>query len=67
MKTLVLNLDEYLARSLAAMAAHSKKELPEWAAEQLTRLVSEQERNGAYSSEWKDSFGSIDDSTFEVI
>jgi len=64
MKTLVLNLDERLAQSLAAMAERSHKPLPEWAIEQLTRVAFEQ--SGSYSEEWKGTFGSVSDSTFEV-
>ena len=64
MKTLVLNLDERLARSLAAMAERSHKPLPEWAAEQLTRLASEQ--GGSYTEEWRGTFGSIPDPTFQA-
>lgn len=39
MSTLVLNLDDTLATRLAAAAAQDRQELPEWAAEQLARLV----------------------------
>ena len=33
MSTLVISLDEHLKQSLAALAARSKKPLPDWAAE----------------------------------
>lgn len=39
MSTLVLNLDDQLARRLASAAARSHKALPEWAAEQLGHLA----------------------------
>jgi len=39
MSTLVLNLDDTLASRLATAAAHHGKALPDWAAEQLARVV----------------------------
>ena len=62
----MIDLDDRLARSLTAMAARSQKQLPEWAAEQLTRIAATEEASNfdAYSAEWRAAFGSISDSTF---
>ena len=59
--TLVLNLDDSLASSLAVMAARSRKPLAEWAAEQLTRLASPASTHSetAYTDEWRAAFGSL--------
>lgn len=67
MSTLVLTLDDGLARSLAVLAARSCKPLPEWAAEQLTRLAASTEMHAgtSYSAEWRAAFGSISDSSFD--
>lgn len=67
MNTLVLDLDECLADRLAAMAAHSHKPLPEWAAEQLTRIAYDADtlHSFSYTPEWKAAFGSISDASFE--
>jgi len=66
MSTLVISLDEHLKQSLAALAARSRKPLPDWAAEQLTRLVIGEGADpaAAYSPEWMAAFGSIDDPSF---
>jgi len=66
--TLVLNLDSRLKQRLADLAARSRKPLPDWAAEQLTRLVADAEVNldSAYSAEWLASFGSITDPSFDA-
>lgn len=64
MSTLVLNLDDHLARDLAALAARSSKPLPDWVAEQLSRLVLPRSASEAYSTAWKAAFGSIADQTF---
>ena len=66
--TLVLNLDDHLARSLAAMAAKSHQPLPEWATEQLSRLAGEEAKpsSAGYTVEWMATFGSISDETFEA-
>ena len=66
MSTLVLNLDDRLKESLAALAARSRKPLPDWAAEQLSRLVSNADADPApaYSAEWMAAFGSISDPSF---
>ena len=68
MSTLVLNLDSRLKQRLADLAARSRKPLPDWAAEQLTRLVADADVNlkSAYSAEWLAAFGSITDPSFEV-
>ena len=66
MSTLVLNLDDRLANSLATLAARSQMPLPEWATEQLFRLASAEvtPHAEAYSAEWRASFGSVADATF---
>jgi hypothetical protein len=68
MSTLVLNLDENLVTRLSAAAARSRKALPEWATEQLSRLVNQPVSSPAeaYSSEWQAAFGSIADASFEA-
>ncbi len=64
MSTLVLNLDDQLVRDLAALAARSSKPLPDWVAEQLSRMVTQQSPSEAYSTAWKAAFGSIADPSF---
>lgn len=66
MSILTIDLDDHLADRLAAMAARSRKALPEWAAEQLTRIASAAADPHAplYSAEWRAAFGSIADSSF---
>lgn len=66
MSTLTIDLDDHLAGRLAAIAAQSRKPLPEWAAEQLTRIASSaaDPYANSYSAEWRAAFGSIDDSSF---
>lgn len=68
MSTLILNLDDRLKLRLDALAAHSRKPLPDWAAEQLGRLAVDVGEIPAttYSSEWMAAFGSIDDSSFSA-
>jgi hypothetical protein len=64
--TLVLNLDDHLKRQLDAMAAQDHKPLPDWAAEQLSRLAAkaESQTKAAYNGDWLSAFGSINDPTF---
>ena len=66
--TLVLNLDSRLKQRLADLAALSRKPLPDWAAEQLTRLVADAQvsLDSAYSPEWLAAFGSVTDASFEA-
>jgi hypothetical protein len=66
--TLVLNLDDRLKLRMDALAAHSRKPLPDWAAEQLSRLASDADTIPAatYSAEWMATFGSVDDSSFRA-
>jgi hypothetical protein len=68
--TLVLNLDDRLKHRLDALAAHSRKPLPDWATEQLRRLASDADMIPAptptYSAEWMATFGSIDDPSFRA-
>ena len=66
MSTLILNLDDSLKLRLDALAAHNRKALPDWAAEQLRRLVADAGEIPAatYSAEWMATFGSIDDPSF---
>ena len=68
MSTLVLNLDDRLKLRLDALAAHSRKPLPDWAAEQLRRLASDADTipTATYSAEWMATFGSIDDPSFRA-
>lgn len=68
MSTLVLNLADRLKLRLDALAAHSRKPLPDWAAEQLRRLAAEAEEIPAAtcSAEWMAAFGSIDDPSFDA-
>ena len=66
MSTLVLNLDDHLARDLAELAARNSQPLPVWVAEQLSRLVAPGNPADAYTTTWKASFGSIADSSFEA-
>ncbi len=66
MSTLVLNLDDRLKLRLDALAARNRKTLPDWAAEQLSRLAAHADEipAAAYSPEWMATFGSISDPTF---
>ena len=66
MSTLVLNLDDRVASTLATLAARSQMPLPEWATEQLSRLATAEAapHAEAYSAEWRTAFGSITDPTF---
>ena len=66
MSTLTIDIDDRLAGRLAAMAARSRKPLPEWAADQLTRIASAAADPNAdsYSAEWRAAFGSMSDSSF---
>lgn len=66
--TLVLNLDDRLKLRLDVLAAHSRKPLPDWAAEQLGRLAADLGEIPAatYSSDWMEAFGSIDDASFRA-
>jgi hypothetical protein len=66
--TLVLNLDDRLKLRLDALAAHSRKPLPDWAAEQLRRLAADADLRppATYSAEWMAAFGSIDDPSFSA-
>ncbi len=68
MSTLVLNLDDLLKLRLDALAAHNRKPLPDWAAEQLRRLAADAGEIPAatYSAEWMATFGSIDDPSFRA-
>ena len=68
MDTLVLNLDERLKLRLDALAARNCKPLPDWAAEQLSRLAADADEAPAetYSTEWMAAFGSISDTTFHA-
>ena len=68
MSTLVLNLDDRLKLRLDALAAHNRKPLPDWAAEQLRRLAADAGEIPAatYSAEWMEAFGSIDDPSFSA-
>ncbi len=68
MSTLVLNLDDCLKLRLDALAAHNRKPLPDWAAEQLRRLAADAGEIPAatYSAEWMATFGSIDDPSFRA-
>lgn len=63
---LVLNLDDRLKLRLDALAAHSRKPLPDWAAEQLGHLAAGAGEilAATYSTEWMAAFGSIDDASF---
>lgn len=67
MTTLVLTIDDDLEERLASLAARNRKPLPEWAAEQLERLVADpgEEPANAYSARWMAAFGSISDPSFE--
>lgn len=51
---------------LDALAAHSRKPLPDWAAEQLGHLAAGAGEIPAatYSTEWMAAFGSIDDASY---
>ena len=64
--TLVLNLDDRLKLRLDALAAHSRKPLPDWAAEQLGHLAAAAGEIPAvtYSTDWMAAFGSIADDSF---
>ncbi len=66
MNPLVLNLDDRLKRRLDALAAHHRKPLPDWAAEQLGRLAADAGEipSATYSAEWMATFGSIADPSF---
>lgn len=66
--TPVLNLDDRLKLRLDSLAAHHRKPLPDWAAEQLGRLAAAAGEIPAatYSAEWMAAFGSIDDSSFRT-
>lgn len=68
MSTLVLNLDERLKLRLDALAARNRKPLPDWAAEQLSRLASDADKipAAAYSQEWMATFGAISDPSFNA-
>ncbi len=68
MSTLVLNLDDRLKQRLDAIAAHHRKPLSDWAAEQLGRLATDADEIPApgYSAEWMASFGSIGDPSFRA-
>ncbi len=68
MSTLVLNLDDRLKLRLDALAAHHRKPLPDWAAEQLGRLAAGADEIPAatYSAEWIAAFGSIGDPSFRA-
>ena len=69
MKTLVLQIDDQLKRRLDALAAHKRKPLSDWAAEELGRLAANANENDpitTYSAEWMDSFGSISDPAFDA-
>ena len=68
MSILVLNLDDRLKLRLDALAAHNRKPLPDWAAEQLRRLAADAGEIPAatYSAEWTATFGSIDDPSFRA-
>ena len=66
--TLVLNLDDRLKLRLDALAARNRKPLPDWAAEQLSRLAANADEvpSAAYSLEWMAAFGSISDPSFNA-
>ncbi len=67
MSTLVLNLDDRLKQRLDVLAAHNRKPLPDWAAEQLGRLAADADGSpGTYSAEWMAAFGSIGDPSFRA-
>lgn len=68
MSTLVLNLDDRLKLRLDALAAHNRKPLPDWAAEQLGRLAAHSDEIPAatYTAEWMAAFGSIGDPSFRA-
>jgi hypothetical protein len=64
--TLVLNLDDRLKMRLDALAAHHRKPLPDWAAEQLGRLAADagEVPSTTYSAERMATFGPIADPSF---
>lgn len=68
MTTLVLNLDDRVKLRLDALAAHNRKPLPDWAAEQLGRLAADVDKTppATYSAEWMAAFGSIGDPSFRA-
>jgi len=65
MSTLVLHLDDTLVSRLTTAAARSHKALPDWAAEQLSRLA-DSGPSPTYSQKWQSAFGSISDPSFEA-
>jgi hypothetical protein len=65
---LILDLDDRLKPRLDALAARSRKPLPDWAAEQLSRIAADAVEVPAatYSAEWMAAFGSIEDPSFQA-